>query len=77
MNDYLDRLVECPSCHKMTKDGDRIWLNGKCLCPDCYKRERDNITKLQNDSYNDGYDLGYNNGYNDGYREGYNDGRNE
>lgn len=44
MKDFLDELVECPTCHKKVKDGDRIWLDGECLCPDCYKHKKNKIT---------------------------------
>lgn len=71
MNDYLDEIVKCPSCKKEVKDGDRIWLDGECLCPACYQHKRNKLTKLQNDSYNEGYDKGYDVGYNEGYNEGY------
>ena len=71
MNDYLDELVKCPSCKKEVKDGDRIWLDGECLCPACYQHKRNKLVKLQNDSYNEGYDKGYDVGYNEGYNEGY------
>lgn len=41
MNDiYLDRIVKCPWCKKDVRDGDRIWLDGECLCPECYKWKR-------------------------------------
>lgn len=70
MSDFLDKLVECPSCHKKVRDGDRIWLNGDCLCPDCYRLKRNKLTELQNKSYNEGYNQGYDNGYQDGYNDG-------
>lgn len=75
MNDYLDELVQCPSCKKEVRDGDRIWLNGECLCPDCYYRKRNELTKLQNEAYNEGYEKGYENGYDEGYLEGLVEGR--
>lgn len=40
MDSYLDKIVQCPKCHKDVRDGDRIWLDGECLCPDCYKHKR-------------------------------------
>ena len=39
-NSYLDRLVECPKCKQLVRDGDRIWLDGECLCPECYQHKR-------------------------------------
>ena len=33
--DWLDELVECPWCGNPVKNGDRIWLDGDCLCPEC------------------------------------------
>lgn len=76
MKDFLDELVECPTCHKKVKDGDRIWLDGECLCPDCYKHKRNKITSIQNKAYNDGYECGYDNGYNTGFMDGLKEGRN-
>lgn len=37
MNDWLDRIVKCPMCKQDVRDGDRIWIDGNCLCPECYK----------------------------------------
>ena len=39
-NDWLDKIVECPWCGNPVRDGDRIWLDGDCLCPDCYQHKR-------------------------------------
>lgn len=61
MNDYLNKIVKCPRCNKDVYDGDRIWLNGECLCHHCYREKRNELTNLQNNSYNDGYQLGYDN----------------
>lgn len=35
----MDEIVICKWCGKSVYFGDMIWLNGKCLCPDCYKLE--------------------------------------
>ena len=40
MDNWLDRIVKCPKCNNDVRDGDRIWLDGECLCPDCYKYKR-------------------------------------
>lgn len=37
---YLDKIVKCPWCKKDVRDGDRIWLDGECLCPMCYQHKR-------------------------------------
>lgn len=39
-NDWLDKIVECPWCGNPVRDDDRIWLDGDCLCPDCYQHKR-------------------------------------
>ena len=38
--DWLDELVECPWCGNQVKNGDRVWLDGDCLCPECYQHKR-------------------------------------
>lgn len=38
--DWLNEIVKCPCCHHDVRDGDRIWLNGECLCPRCYEHKR-------------------------------------
>lgn len=43
--DYLNALVKCPKCNQLVKDGDRIWLNGECLCPKCYSKKREELDK--------------------------------
>lgn len=40
---YLDRVVSCPKCNKDVRYGDMIWLNGECLCPDCYQYKRQEL----------------------------------
>lgn len=40
MEDWLDEIVKCPWCKKDVRDGDRIWLDGDCLCPQCYEHKR-------------------------------------
>ena len=43
--DYLNALVKCPKCNQLVRDGDRIWLNGECLCPKCYSKKREELDK--------------------------------
>lgn len=40
MDNWLDRIVKCPMCKNDVRDGDRIWIDGNCLCPECYKHFR-------------------------------------
>lgn len=40
MNDWLDEVVICKYCGNKTTEGEKIWLNGKCMCPQCYMKER-------------------------------------
>ena len=49
-NDWLDKIVECPWCGNPVRDGDRIWLDGDCLCPDCYQHKRHKYYDKENDS---------------------------
>lgn len=53
-NNWLDEMVKCPWCKQPVRDGDRIWLDGDCLCPECYLHKR---RKYYGDSaiYNDKY----------------------
>lgn len=34
-----DRIVICKSCHRPEYWGQMRWLNGKCICRDCYRSE--------------------------------------
>ena len=43
---YLEKIVECPKCHKGVKYGNMIWLNGECLCPQCYDIKRAELDKF-------------------------------
>ena len=50
--DWLDEVVTCPWCKHPVKQGDRIWLDGEALCPQCYEhklRKYSNL-KRRNDS---------------------------
>ena len=38
--DEMNELVICKYCGRTTTYGELIWLNGKCLCPQCYLKER-------------------------------------
>lgn len=40
MDDYLNAIVKCPKCNNPVRDGDRVWLDGECLCPKCYNHKR-------------------------------------
>lgn len=40
MADWLDEVVTCKYCGNKTTEGEKIWLNGKCMCPACYMKER-------------------------------------
>lgn len=49
-NDYLYEIVNCPRCGKPVMNGDRIWINGECLCPQCYMDKRVKLDKERNKS---------------------------
>lgn len=40
MKDYLDRVVKCPKCNRDVIYRNMIWLEGECLCPNCYISKR-------------------------------------
>lgn len=44
--DWLNRIVKCPKCGKDVVDGERIWLDGECLCPACYQHKRMKYDKM-------------------------------
>lgn len=48
--DYLETMVRCPECKRQVVNGDRIWLNGECLCPKCYQRKREAIDRERRES---------------------------
>lgn len=52
-DNWLDRLVKCPNCKNEVRDGDRIWLDGECLCPDCYQHKRNKYDELKRQGYNE------------------------
>ncbi|MGN0616494.1 hypothetical protein [Ruminococcus flavefaciens] len=37
----MNRIVNCKYCGRPTLYGELTWLNGKCMCPRCYKKERE------------------------------------
>lgn len=37
---YFCDPVECSECHRKTELGSIIWLNGSCICPECYEKKR-------------------------------------
>lgn len=51
MNNMLDEIKLCPWCHKDVKYGEMIWLDGDCLCPDCYKHKRQKYDMLDKQGY--------------------------
>ena len=38
--DEMDEIVVCKYCGNETTYGELTWLNGKCMCPECYEKER-------------------------------------
>ena len=40
IQDELLEIKKCKYCNREVEYGDMIWLNGKCMCPTCYKREK-------------------------------------
>lgn len=51
MEDWLNKTVKCPNCKQDVRDGDRIWLDGDCLCPECYKHKRMKMDSLRQEGY--------------------------
>lgn len=49
--DWLERIVQCPICKQDVRDGDRIWLDGECLCPQCYQHKRMKYDELKRQGY--------------------------
>ena len=49
-DDWLNKIVECPWCGNPVRDGDRIWLDGGCLCPDCYQHKRHKYYDKESDT---------------------------
>lgn len=39
-DDEMKELVICKYCKSQVEYGDMVWLNGKCMCPKCYIKER-------------------------------------
>ena len=37
---WWDEVVTCKYCGEKTLYGELTWLNGKCMCPTCYQKER-------------------------------------
>ena len=37
---WWDEVVTCKYCGQPTLYGELTWLNGKCMCPICYQKER-------------------------------------
>lgn len=36
----MNEVVKCKYCGQSTTYGCLIWLNGKCMCPLCYEKEK-------------------------------------
>lgn len=53
MNDWLNKIVKCPNCNNDVRNGDRIWLDGECLCSDCYQHKRNKYDELKRQGYNE------------------------
>lgn len=51
MEDWLNKIVKCPWCKQDVRDGDRIWLDGECLCPECYQHKRQKYDDLKRSGY--------------------------
>ena len=50
-DDWLDKIVKCPNCKEDVKNGDMIWLDGECLCPQCYEYKRAKYDALVQKGY--------------------------
>lgn len=37
---WEEEIVTCKYCGEKTLYGELTWLNGKCMCPSCYQKER-------------------------------------
>lgn len=33
--------MQCPDCHKINDIGSMVWVNGRCVCPACYDKRKD------------------------------------
>lgn len=47
-DDWLNKIVKCPKCGSEVLDGNRIWLDGECLCPQCYMAKRAKYDNMMN-----------------------------
>lgn len=43
MSNYeeYDEIVICKKCNNHAKWGDMTWLNGECMCPECYQKKKE------------------------------------
>ena len=39
MQDLMNKAIYCKYCARPEYYGEMRWLNGKCMCRSCYKRE--------------------------------------
>lgn len=53
MDDYLNEIKQCPKCHEDVRYGDMIWLDGECLCPECYTYKRQRYDELKKQGYSE------------------------
>lgn len=51
--DEMNQTVTCKYCGGSALYGELIWLNGKCMCPQCYLKEKEEINNVCNMSGND------------------------
>lgn len=41
----MNQIVNCKYCGRSVLYGELIWLEGKCMCPCCYRKEREKRDK--------------------------------
>lgn len=41
----MNQIVDCKYCGKPVMWGELTWLEGKCMCPSCYKQLREQKDK--------------------------------
>lgn len=48
--DEMDEDTTCKFCGTFCKVGDLIWLGGRCMCPNCYIKYREEYYKNDQNS---------------------------